>query len=279
MKQIVFSILHTGWVEKDKSIDVNMYGMGMEYDRTPAATWWRVPCTAVLVSHPEVGYLLYDGGVRPDCRFGQQARDTKIEAYTRFFAEPDQAIEQQLAKCGISVSDLSMVILSDLSWTHTGILPLLSGQPAGRQIVVPQADFAYGATETLLAQGDVGFHYRKCDFWVPDIGFRYIEQDTTLADGVRVLHLPGSRPASLGLLLETSCGTYVFPGRAMPCAENFTDPATPSADCYDSLAFQQSASRLRELYGAGAKLMLTGDPQAFASWKTAPYFYGEGAEP
>ena len=23
----------------------------------------------------------------------------------------------------------------------------------------------------------------------------------------------------------------------------------------------------------------TGDPQAFASWKTAPYFYGEGAEP
>lgn len=278
-KTLHFSILHTGWMEKDKSIDISMYGMGMEYNRTPPATWWRVPCTAILIDHPDAGYILYDGGARPECRFGQHARDAASEAYTPFFAQPEHRIERQLARCGVSVEQLGLVILSDLSWMHTGILPLLPGTAAGKQVMVPKRDFAYGATETLLAQGDVDFYYRKCDFAVQGIGFRYIEQDVTLAPGLRLLHLPGSRPATLGLCLETQDGTYVFPGRALPSWENFTDPATPPADVYDSLAFQQSAERLREMQSAGARLMLTGDPAEFAGWKTAPHFYGEEGEP
>lgn len=274
VKGLRLFVLHMGWVEKDKAIDLAMYGMAGASNRMPEATWWRTPVLSVLIDHPQAGWILVDGGARPSCRFGCGGRAPEDEKYNPFYAEDSQGIDRQLAMCGTSADELSMIILSNLDWTRTGILPFARGTKAGQNILVPRDDYAYGVVETCLTNGDVDRLYRLEDFRETGIGYRYIENDLRVAEGVEILLLRGARAATLAVQVDAEGGPFLFTGAAMPTGENFTEPAIPPYCAYDSLAFQETAARLRQLAAKkNVQLIFGGDPKQFETIRKAPDHY------
>ena len=274
IKGLKFSVLQTGWIEKDKSMDFAMYNMGNNANRTPPAQWWRVPNLAFLISHPQSGYILIDGGARRGCQYQGGARQPEIEKYTPFYVEENQWIENQLALLGLTVDDLSMVVITNYFWNKVGVLELLEGKKAAEQVYVPQADFGYGIVETHIEKKDFGFNYMYRDFEIPGITYTYVDGDMRLAEGVELLVLPGNTPATLGVLLRAESGNYILPGAAVPTAENYGPPEIRPCKSYDSVSYFKTVKELRRLVDVyDAKLLYAHDPLQINEIKTAPYFY------
>ena len=143
-----FSILDCGRIETDASIIYNMHNSGTADDPNPPQEWKPLSVISILIKHPEAGYILYDGSCRHGDEWGggrRRERDAKVAPY---FADEDQWIEQQLQKVGITIDDLSMVIISHMHWDHSGILEQLSHTKAGENVYVSKHDFGYGLVET-----------------------------------------------------------------------------------------------------------------------------------
>ena len=274
MDGITFSILSTGWIEKDKAIDLLMYNSGTYENRTPEATWWRVPNIAILIKHPEAGNILINGGAREECWYGNDGQDANVENYMPYYAEEENRIDRQLELCGVKVDELDQVVITNMCWYNTGILPMLSGKKAGRQIYVAEKDFAYGVTETCLKNGNVGFRYQLRDFRDSKIGFHYINGNYTVAECITLIELPGNFPSSLGVVIECKEKTYIYTGEAMPTEENFRFPYTPVSDVYDSVKFQKTSACLEEMIKSkNASVIFPHDPVMFRNINPAPYVY------
>ena len=134
---------------------------------------------------------------------------------------PDEVPDAALRKIGVDPDEIDTVILTHLHHDHSYNNQLF-----------PKADFYLQRKELLFASAP----YPKFSItyeapengvipqWLRDgIKWKIIDGDLQLAEGLRIVTLPGHSPGLQGVLVDTTDGPYLLPSDALPLYENFED--------------------------------------------------------
>lgn len=230
-----------------------------------------VPAAFYLIKHPQ-GYVLFDTGVndREIAAPGSVWPRAAIE-YFGLAKRPEQSIEGQLAKAGVTAADIRYVVISHLHLDHAGNI----GQ-------FPNATFVIQNDELKQA-------------WWPDEGFEggYLEED--LKDmrhlhvmrlsgnldlfgdhSIEVLRVPGHTPGSQILLARLPhTGTALFAGDAAYLRDNLEHDRLPGpAGTWSAPAMLQGYRLIRELRDTEkATVFYSHDGEQFNTYRQAPAYY------
>ena len=219
------------------------------------------PTPAFLISHPELGLILYDTGNSPF--YGTE--------YTQFIRETYPvvefiSIEDALAKKGFKPSDVDMIILSHLHFDHAGGLKYFRGTRAIKNVVISEADLknAYYS----IATGNSGA-YIKSLFDFEDICFKPISETTQLAPDLTLFLQESHTPGVIGLLLNTqSHGNLILTSDTVYLQESFEKRLPPGGDINKTTdEFFQNLDKIRQMQEEhNATLIYGHDYQQLMDW-------------
>jgi N-acyl homoserine lactone hydrolase len=262
-------ILDNGWLECDQNWMVAMSVVGRNDNKTPPVSWIRIPVYMVLIDHPS-GKILYDTGCHPGAMEGHWPKN--LQSIFPYHCTQEHSLENSLAQADTGLDDIRTVVLSHLHCDHAGNLHRF----AHADVYVPKNDFEHARilvrdTDNPEAHGA----YVKADVNAPAKRFHLVEEDLEIAEGVRLVNLPGHTPGLLGLLVQLKQdGALLFPQDAVYTRANFGPPARFSGIVYDSIAFLKSIEKVRALAAQyQAKVMFSHDMEFFKTLKTAPRYY------
>jgi len=227
----------------------------------------HTPNTAVLIDHPEAGWILLDTGM------SDSPQDTWTESIKSavFFEKPDHTLmEKQLKLVGVKPEDIKYVICSHLHMDHIG----------NDRLFADRAEFFMGKADAeqaycaVLQSPDTNTHgfYIKDDVLLTRKKVTYIDRDMELFPGVEVVILPGHTAGVLGVVLHLEGGTIIIPSDAASEQRNY-DGMLPGGT-YDSLGYVESLRKLRDLQKKyNAKLFFSHDTNQIKQLKLAPACY------
>ncbi len=203
-------LLTLGWMDLPRSVSV--HGAGDE-------DILREPIPGILVQ-TDSGWLLLDTGYNTAL-----VRDPALRR--RFYPRPlerpilpgpGEPLEEELARAGIGLEDLSAVAVSHLHMDHAGGLKHVAGLiPVHAQ----RAEVEYGLSgHPEPERNDI---YR-IDFDDPRIDWRLADGDIQLAPGVLAVSTPGHTPGHQSFVVEldpaVGGGGFVFAFDAADLTEN-----------------------------------------------------------
>ena len=258
MKGIQFAILRTGVGVPDLSA-------------ASEGAWYY----CVLVKHPTVGYFMYDVGVGPaDDTFRRPEHHIKQcpLGITR-----DEYIDKALGKLGLSVEDISSIIISHCHWDHFGGLTFFKNTKAIKHVYVYEEDFKYGLMQShRTAKGYVepcDFYY-KWNFDVEGAEFNLLKGDTELFPGVELKVFQGHTVGVMAMILHAENGTYIFPSDTVPRTENYEDPEhNIHFTTIDVDAFRNSVKEIKAIQKKyHAKMLFPHDDRPIEGY--VPHFEG-----
>jgi len=143
----------------------------------------------------------------------------------QFERSPQQEPEAALRLAGVEPKDVEHVILTHLHWDHAGNCDLFSEARLWAQ----GAEYRYAMTpgrffrKSFLAPLS-GWEYPP-PYLLPNLSF--IEGETELMPGIRLLPVPGHTPGSQAVLVDTEDGTYCIAGDAVMSYENLEHDLPP----------------------------------------------------
>ena len=225
------------------------------------------PSHAVLIDHPEAGWILFDTGM-PDDPF--QVWPKSILDQVICEKPKGTTMVEQLALVGIRPEDVKHVIISHMHMDHTGGDHLFAGTA---DFYVAKEEAAY-ACRMVLQSPDPADHgwYIHDDVLLPRKKLMYIDRDEELFPGVRVVTLPGHTPCVLGLVVHLEGGTLIFPSDAVADHRNY-EGRLPGG-VYDSRAYLESLRKVKDIerkfHGA---VFFSHDAPQLKKMKLAPAFY------
>jgi glyoxylase-like metal-dependent hydrolase (beta-lactamase superfamily II) len=235
------------------------------------STLGKFPGHFVLIKHPAAGYILYD--------VGEYNPDDRPDFWNEFiYLEVDEEglLDRQLAKQGISVDDISAIIISHMHCDHANGLHFFSGTQAGQNVFFSKADFMEGCAVALSHDNQ---KYTESPYWrsimkIPGITYHFIEEETELFPGVHLILLEGHTPCVIGLLLRLESGYYLFPNDACGSKLNYGPPARQPGIIYDTLGYQRTVKRLYSLQKKyDAKIIFSHDLADDETYLHFPEFY------
>lgn len=218
----------------------------------------RIPFPIYLVQHPD-GLVLFDAGLDPDHAGDPVAAYGEMAERIRMDFRSQHTVEHHLAELGLALSDVSTVVASHLHFDHAGALKQF-----------PHARTFLGAGEMEYALSPERFAatwFRTEDFddrhginWVELAG----DHDVFGDDSVRVLHLPGHTPGSLGLLVRLPTRTFILSGDVVHTRQAYDAGIHYHGDV-DSVTARASLRRLLEIErAADAQVWIGHDPDDWA---------------
>lgn len=276
MKGLEFSIMRYGYLHNDLAWNAALLDPASKSNQNKQATYMRFPCSMILIRHPEEGYILYDVGDYPPSEPDAEARPAYWDEYFALEANREDFVDRQLEKIGLSVGDISCIIMSHMHCDHANGLKFFSGTRAGQNIYVSKPDFVQACVTTLCEDGerDTKSPYWRSIMTIPGLKYHFVEEDTELFKGVHVFMLEGHTPGVLGLRLELESGSYLFPSDACASALNYGPPAVAPGIIYDSLGYVRCIQKLYALQKKhGAHIIFSHDPEQDESCKHFPEFY------
>lgn len=218
----------------------------------------RIPFPIYLVEHPG-GLVLFDAGLDPDHvgdpvgGYGEMAERIRID-----FRE-EHLVEHHLHTLGLSLADVSTVVASHLHFDHAGAL---------KQFPHAQTFLGSGEMDYALAPERFASTWFRTDDFDDrhEISWREIAADhDVFGDGaVRVLHLPGHTPGSLGLLVRLPGQNLVLSGDVVHTRAAYDAEIHYHGDV-DSVAARASLRRLAGLLREeDAQVWIAHDPDDWA---------------
>lgn len=186
MKQYRIYPLFLGTINRECSNMIYRTNPGMKVD---------FPLIAYLVSDGDKKILFDTGAFVPQGGFVPDGQPNGPYIQTS-----EQRIDRALEKIGVACEEIKTVVLSHLHWDHAGSCHFFK-----------QAEFIVQKTEYNYALNPIKIHqfpYRKNEF--SDLNFRFIDGDTDLEDGLRLILTPGHTPGSQTLLVNTVDGIYAL---------------------------------------------------------------------
>lgn len=270
MEGLKFALLSGGTGYNDIAWNFQGYGLATADDRQGSKDVWQAfSYLYTVICHPTAGYVLFDVGLGPgeecDRRPAEHRRINPVEV------RRDQYVDEGLKKLGLTVDDISAIVISHCHLDHIGGLEFFKGTRAIRNVYVPYADFAHALVQTHrtpAGYSDSGYYRRNLD--VEGAEFHLLEEETTLFPGVDVLLLEGHTPAVAGLVLHLDSGNYILPSDAVTAEVCLRGTAAPGV-IYDSLGFQRTRKRLLRLeQELHASFVFPHDP-----WNFPEYILGE----
>lgn len=196
----------------------------------------KSPISAILIQHPVLGNVLYDTGNSP-------FYNTEYSEFTRkTYPIPEFiSIEQALWEHGLTPADIDLLILSHLHFDHAGGLRYFRGTKAIKNVVVSELELNNAFYQVMTGHGGA---YVKETFDLNDVVFYPIQEDTDLADDLRLFIQHAHTPGLLGMVLQTkSKGTLIETSDSIYTRESYDRQLPPGGtinktdqEFYDNLA-------------------------------------------
>lgn len=215
----------------------------------------ETPSYAVLIQHPQAGWILYDTGMGDPVQWPRHILDVVLTE-----KPPETTMEHQLGLLGLTPADIRYVILSHMHMDHIGNDRLFADTA---EFFVSQEEASYASRMVMCSQNlaDHGFYIRE-DVLLPRKRLHYIDRDEELFPGVEVIILPGHTPGVMGLVLHLEGGTIIFPSDAAAFQKNLE--GRQPAGVYDSLGYAQSIRKINDLQKKyHARVLCSHDPEQF----------------
>jgi N-acyl homoserine lactone hydrolase len=236
-------------------------------NRTPRDLWVACPCLTFLIRHP-AGIILFDLGCSEDWETSwKETGIAEMVPYDEWTAE--QQLEPMLARQGLSVCDIDLVVASHLHMDHCGKLDLF--QKTRADILLQRNE--YESAMQIKPPGIGGYvtsQYRDLD-----VRWRLIDGDLDLVEGVQVMSLPGHSYGSQGLAIRLEvAGLFVLASDAAQVLPNLNNPPIASPNVYDSIRWRESIRRLQRLRDEERAFIVCGhEPSQLNELKLSPDFY------
>ncbi len=220
MSSIKIHPLHVGTITRQKMTFAYWLDPGMIID-APIIAWY------IEGSNKKI---LVDTGGGDPLTIGQSH-----QPYRR---EKDQSIENALKKIGIRCEEIDIVIATHLHWDHSAGNDLF---PRAK-VIVQEEELKY-ARSPLPANAH-GFIKHIVD----KVEYSVISGDQEIADGVRVILIPGHTYGMQGVLVEGSQKRYFIAGDTFGLFRNLeSDPPLISGIYVDMRKYYESLKKISRL--------------------------------
>lgn len=178
-----------------------------ELVRTPDEAAMIVsPAQAVLIDHPELGRILFDTG-NDDAWEDTYSDDMKAT----YPISKLVSIEDALAKEGLSVDDIDLLILSHLHFDHAGGLKHFAGTRAGQKVMASEAELRDALYKAYTTPEGVSGAYIRPLYCVPGIAYQPVGDGETVLASDLVLFVQRCHTVGLiGLRVKLESGWVVF---------------------------------------------------------------------
>jgi glyoxylase-like metal-dependent hydrolase (beta-lactamase superfamily II) len=226
-----------------------------------------LPCPSFLVEHSR-GLVLIDTGLVPAAATDARGVYGDLLDKQDISLRPEQCVDQQIEALGYKSTDVTHVLMSHLHWDHTGGMYLF-----------PHAQFYIMSGELQYAYWPLPAAplFRREDI-EPTRGFAWNQIESAELDlfgdgSIVMIHMPGHTPGNSSFVVRLAGRTIVL---AADTAHLRTGLARqiPMPSDHNSLQSVQSLRRLGLLVKSlDAMLWLSHDPEDWAEYKHAPYFY------
>lgn len=195
---------------------------------------------AVLIWHPEIGYILYDTGNAVDWESVYSEHIKSIYPISRLVY-----IKEVLAKENLTVDDIQILVISHLHFDHAGGLKAFSGTKAGKGVIVSKAELESASKCVADApDGTAGAYIGKLFYQIPGIEFDPMCRKKELADGIMLFEQKCHTAGLIGMIVHLKNRTLLFTGdtvylqdayeKELPPGGNINKTAT---EFYDNLHF------------------------------------------
>ena len=207
-------ILKNGEIKLDRSI--LLFGRG--YGEAEA-----IPVYSVLLKTSE-GYVLIDTGMNPD---GVSDPEATWGARAKLLVpdvKKEDDIRNRLDEINVKAREIKYVINTHMHWDHTG-----GNRFFGDAVfIVQKAEHRFA----FCPDSSMGASYMKNHFDYP-LGYRLIEGDCEICEGVYVLATPGHTPGHQSVAIRFENGNHLIVcGDAVYTYRNLEE-AIPPGNCFD----------------------------------------------
>lgn len=202
------------------------------------------PALAVLIKHPQKGYILYDTG----------NDDAWAETYSAHMKETYPitkliTIEEALKKEGLSVQDIDVLILSHMHFDHAGGMKYFANTKAGAHTLVSAAELQDVMGKVPQAENKMsGAYSGKLFLDLPGVGYEQVEDDMELADGITLFVQKCHTAGLLGMRVQLSDGVVLFTGDTVYTGEAYEKELPPGGSINKTNdEFFANVKRLKEM--------------------------------
>ncbi len=229
---------HHGYLHCDMRWLLNAYGYATRSNPEPPTPWYDSPSITAVIDHPD-GRILFDTSCPRDWR--RRWDEAGITESFNYDATHDhEFLDARLHQLGLEPSDFTQVVLSHLHYDHAGNLRLFDG--SGAKLLAHHAEIegALGIAGTFD-----GAHIKED--YVDGFTIEPIDGEVELAEGVKVLELPGHTWGTIGLLLELKSGPMILTSDAIYMKASYGPPPIGSPFNWSSLDWLRSVEKVRQL--------------------------------
>lgn len=199
-------------------------------------------CIAWLITGGQKTILVDSGPASPEW---------SSQYHRRMRCNENENLIPQLSAHGIATTDVDLIINTHLHWDHiygnTKIpsVPILVQREEVRYAVAPWPRDRRAYETDIGIPPFMNFYERLI----------FLDGDTEIIPGVRVILTPGHTPGSQAILVSTNAGVHAIAGDTINLYDSLeSDPIWPPGIFYDLSSFYASAARLRR----EAKVILPG---------------------
>ena len=198
------------------------------------------PSSAVLIDHPEAGWIMYDTGMpdNPEATWPKNILDIVVVNKPKH-----SRMDYQLSLVGIKPKDIKHVITSHMHMDHVGNDKLFA-DTANFYVGKEEAAHAY---RTVLQSPDPEKRgwYIKDEVLLTRKKVTYVDRDEELFPGVKVITLPGHTPCMLGIVIHLKDSTIIFTSDSVNEKRNYNGQL-PGV-MHDSLGYVESLRKIKYL--------------------------------
>lgn len=226
---------------------------------------FRSPVSAVLIRHPESGYILYDTGNDDNWK------NTYSENVKKLFPVFDQVtIKEALEAERICTDEIDTLILSHLHFDHVGGLKFFQGTKAGERVVVSDAELKDALYRVNLSpDGMSGAYSGKLFCGLDGIRFHPVTGRREIAEGVILFEQHSHTAGVLGMEITLEeAGTLIFTGDTVYTERSYTKMLPPGGDLNTSTeAFRNNIELIKkEEQTRNATVIFGHDPIQCEMW-------------
>lgn len=185
------------------------------------------PCLVFVVRGCGLTFLV-DTGV-PDPEYSEKYFHTVIQT-------EEMKLPNALARLGLTPADMDFVVCTHLHWDHTFNNALFHG----KKMYVQKKEIEFALDPWPIFRH--AYEHYKCGLsphWAESLAdFEYVDGDTELAPGIKLISIPGHSPGSQGVLVDTADGSYLIAGDAIPAYVNWETPGHQMIGVFSSMRQQ-----------------------------------------
>lgn len=203
------------------------------------------PALAILIKHPDAGYILYDTGN------DDAWRDTYTDHIKEVYPISECiTIAEALEKEGLRPDDIDVLILSHMHFDHAGGMKYFANTKAGAHTLVSEAEL--NDVQHILAQSEdktSGAYIGKLFLDLPGVHYESVKGETfELTSGITLFVQHCHTAGLLGMKVQLQDRTILFAGDTVYTQEAYDEELPPggSINKTDS-EFIDNVHRLKNL--------------------------------